>query len=57
MGVSDLDPDAGERRPWNAGSVVEAKRPLKPPRRMGSTLLSRRAPTIARQSPFRLGNR
>ena len=30
MGVSDLDPDAHERRPWNAGNVVGAKRPLKP---------------------------
>ena len=30
MGVSDLDPDARERRPWNAGNMVGAKRPLKP---------------------------
>jgi integrase len=30
MGVSDLDPDAHGRRPWNAGNVVGAKRPLKP---------------------------
>ena len=30
MGVSDLDPDAHERRPWNAGNIVGAKRPLKP---------------------------
>lgn len=30
MGVSDLDPDAHERRPWNAGNVVGTKRPLKP---------------------------
>lgn len=30
MGVSDLDPAARERRPWNVGSLVGAKRPLKP---------------------------
>ena len=30
MGVSDLDPGARERRPWNAGNMVGAKRPLKP---------------------------
>ena len=30
MGVSDLDPGARERRPWNAGSMAGAKRPLKP---------------------------
>ncbi len=30
MGVSDLDPDARGRRAWNAGSLVGAKRPLKP---------------------------
>jgi hypothetical protein len=30
MGVSDLDPGAHGRRPWNAGDVVGAKRPLKP---------------------------
>lgn len=30
MGVSDLDPGAHGRRPWNAGNVVGAKRPLKP---------------------------
>ncbi|WP_374613797.1 tyrosine-type recombinase/integrase [Sphingorhabdus sp.] len=30
MGISDLDPDAHGRRPWNAGSMVGAKRPLKP---------------------------
>lgn len=30
MGVSDLDPDAHGRRPWNAGNTVGAKRPLKP---------------------------
>ncbi len=30
MGVSDLDPDAHERRPWNAGNIVGAKRTLKP---------------------------
>ena len=30
MGVSDLDPGARGRRPWNAGSQVGAKRPLKP---------------------------
>ena len=30
MGISDLDPDARGRRPWNAGSMVGAKRPLKP---------------------------
>ena len=30
MGVSDLDPDAHGRRPWNAGTMVGAKRPLKP---------------------------
>ena len=29
MGVSDLDPGARERRPWNAGNMVGAKRPLK----------------------------
>lgn len=30
MGISDLDPDAHRRRPWDAGSMVGAKRPLKP---------------------------
>ena len=30
MGMSNLDPGARERRPWNAGSMVGAKRPLKP---------------------------
>lgn len=30
MGVSDLDPDAHERRPWNADNVVGGKHPLKP---------------------------
>lgn len=30
MGISNLDPGARERRPWNAGSLVGAKRPLKP---------------------------
>lgn len=30
MGISDLDPDAHERRPWNAGNAVGATRPLKP---------------------------
>lgn len=30
MGISHLDPDARGRRPWNAGSLVGAKRPLKP---------------------------
>ena len=30
MGVSDLDPGARDRRPWNAGNMVGAKRPLKP---------------------------
>lgn len=30
MGISDLDPDAQGRRPWNAGNMVGANRPLKP---------------------------
>ncbi len=30
MGISYLDPGASERRPWNAGNLVGAKRPLKP---------------------------
>ena len=30
MGISNLDPGAHQRRPWNAGSFVGAKRPLKP---------------------------
>ncbi len=30
MGVSDFDPGARERRPWNVGNMVGAKRPLKP---------------------------
>ena len=30
MGISNLDPSAHVRRPWNAGSMVGAKRPLKP---------------------------
>ena len=30
MEVSDLDPDAHGRRPWNSGNMVGAKRPLKP---------------------------
>lgn len=30
MGVSDHDPNAHGRRPWNSGTMVGAKRPLKP---------------------------
>ena len=30
MGHSDLDPAVHERRPWNAGQNVGAKRPHKP---------------------------
>lgn len=30
MGISDLDPDAHGRRPWNAGNMFGARRPLKP---------------------------
>ena len=30
MGISNFDPSAHERRPWNAGSLVGSKRPLKP---------------------------
>jgi hypothetical protein len=30
MGHSDYDPAIHERRPWNAGKNVGAKRPLKP---------------------------
>ena len=30
MGVSNLDPGAHGRRPWNSGNMVGAKRPLKP---------------------------
>ena len=30
MGYSDLDPALHERRPWNAGRSVGAKRPLRP---------------------------
>lgn len=30
MGVSDLDPGAHGRRPWNAGNAVGVKRPLRP---------------------------
>lgn len=30
MGISDLDPGARGRRPWNAGNLVGAKRPFKP---------------------------
>lgn len=30
MGHSDIDPAARVRRPWNAGTLVGAKRPLKP---------------------------
>ena len=30
MGISNLDPGAHGRRPWNAGNMVGAKRPLKP---------------------------
>ena len=30
MGYSDFDPARRERRPWNAGLMVGAKRPLKP---------------------------
>lgn len=29
MGDSDLDPAAREGRPWNAGIILGAKRPLK----------------------------
>src|SRR5690606_40801049 len=30
IGLSDLDPAVHDRRPWNVGTVVGAKRPLKP---------------------------
>ena len=30
MGIYDFDPGANERRPWNAGGLIGAKRPLKP---------------------------
>ncbi len=30
MGTSEFDPIAGERRPWNGGRKVGAKRALKP---------------------------
>jgi hypothetical protein len=30
MGHSEFDPASGERRPWNAGKMVGAKRALKP---------------------------
>ena len=30
MGHFDLDPAVRDRRPWNAGTIVGAKRPLKP---------------------------
>lgn len=30
MGISGFNPDAHGRRPWNAGNMVGAKRPLKP---------------------------
>lgn len=30
MGISNLDPGSHQHRPWNAGSLVGAKRPLKP---------------------------
>lgn len=30
MGLSSFDPGANERRPWNADSLIGAKRPLKP---------------------------
>jgi hypothetical protein len=30
MGISDLDPGTHGHRPWNAGNMVGAKRPLKP---------------------------
>jgi len=30
MGISDFNPAARERRSWNAGQIVGAKRPLKP---------------------------
>ncbi len=30
MGISNLDPGSHKHRPWNAGSLVGAKRPLKP---------------------------
>lgn len=30
MGVPNFDPGAHEHRPWNAGSLVGAKKPLKP---------------------------
>lgn len=30
MGTSEFDPIAGERRPWNGGREVGAKRALKP---------------------------
>ena len=30
MGHSEFDPAAQERRPWNAGRMVGAKRALKP---------------------------
>lgn len=30
MGLSDLDPGVHERRPWNTGQIIGAKRPLRP---------------------------
>jgi hypothetical protein len=30
MGHSEFDPASGERRPWNAGKMVGARRALKP---------------------------
>src|SRR3546814_12288930 len=30
MGISDLEPGARGLRPWNAGSLAGAKRPLRP---------------------------
>ncbi len=30
MGHSEFDPETQERRPWNAGHIVGAKRALKP---------------------------
>jgi hypothetical protein len=41
MGHSEYDPTAKERRPWNVGRKVGAKRALKPQQGLGHPVLAR----------------
>ncbi len=56
MGISDLNPGAHGRRPWNAGNMVGAKRPLKPRYVWAIRTHDRGASDVAdlAQSPWRI---